>query len=183
MAGKSDDERLEQLFRDHYAAVLAFARRRATETAADEVAAETFAIAWRRADAIPADPLPWLLGIARRVLATQRRSNERRVRLERRLLETATEPTEDQPTVETQIAEALAHLSESDREAILLVAWEGLTVSQAARALGISAARFSVRLHRARRRLRNQLEQATPPAPLALAPAVPHISASKGARQ
>jgi len=172
VAGKSDDERLEQLFRDHYAAVLAFARRRATETAADEVAAETFAIAWRRADAIPADPLPWLLGIARRVLATQRRSNERRVRLERRLLETATESTDDQPTVETPIAEA-----------ILLVAWEGLTVSQAARALGISAARFSVRLHRARRRLRNQLEQATPPAPLALAPAVPHISASKGARQ
>ena len=44
-------------------------------------------------------------------------------------------------------------LSESDREAIMLVAWEGLHSAAAARAAGCSRATFAVRLHRARARL------------------------------
>jgi RNA polymerase sigma-70 factor (ECF subfamily) len=81
----TDRDRLEAIFREHYEAVLAYARRRAPISVADDVAAETFAVAWRKADRIPREPLPWLLGIARRVLATQRRSSERRERLSNRL--------------------------------------------------------------------------------------------------
>ena len=39
------------------------------------------------------------------------------------------------------------------REALLLIAWEGLSVSEAAVVVGCSRGAFAVRLHRARRRL------------------------------
>jgi RNA polymerase sigma-70 factor, ECF subfamily len=157
MGALTGSERIEALFREYYGAVLAYARRRAAASVADDVAAETFAVAWRKADAIPREPLPWLLGVARRVLADNRRSAARRLRLEHRL-QTLGLP-DDAPTVGGQIGEALAALSEPDREAILLVAWEGLSAKEAAVVVGLSATGFSVRLHRARRRLRVELER------------------------
>jgi RNA polymerase sigma factor (sigma-70 family) len=154
----SDRDRLEAIFREHYEAVLAYSRRRAPAALADDVAAETFAIAWRRAADVPKEPLPWLLGVARRVLSSQRRSGVRRDRLRRRLFDAsgAAQPVE---LADGRVSEALARLSEPDREAVLLIAWEGLAPREAAAALGVSAATFSVRLHRARRRLRTALTQ------------------------
>ena len=52
-------------------------------------------------------------------------------------------------------------LSYVDREALLLVAWEDLTPTQAARSLGINPTAFRGRLLRARRRLRARLAQAS----------------------
>jgi RNA polymerase sigma-70 factor, ECF subfamily len=159
MRSEADSERLESLFRTHYPAVLAYARRRAPRSVADDVAAETFTIAWRRADAIPDEPLPWLLGVARRVLATQRRSQARRLRLQQRL-RTADASSSGEPSeLEGRLGQALAALSERDREAILLIAWEGLTTKQAASVLGVTATGLGVRLHRARRRLRAHLDR------------------------
>ena len=54
---------------------------------------------------------------------------------------------------------ALNVLADSDRELLLLVAWEGLTPAEAAVALGISPVAARTRLHRARRRARNALER------------------------
>jgi DNA-directed RNA polymerase specialized sigma24 family protein len=68
------EERFEGLFRQNYAAVRAYALRRAPHDVAQDVAAETFLVAWRRLDDVPDDALPWLYGVARRVLANQRRS-------------------------------------------------------------------------------------------------------------
>jgi RNA polymerase sigma-70 factor (ECF subfamily) len=48
-------------------------------------------------------------------------------------------------------------LHESDRELLALVAWEGLAREELALALGTSRAAVRVRLHRARRRLREAL--------------------------
>src|SRR5439155_83532 len=59
-------------------AVFAYARRRATKDEADDVVSETFLVAWRRFDELPAEPLPWLIGTARKVLANRRRSDDRR---------------------------------------------------------------------------------------------------------
>src|SRR4051812_24875715 len=75
--------RFERLFSDHQRAVLAYAMRRARSLAdAEDVAAETFAICWRRLDIVPeVNPLPWIYGVARRVLANQRRASGRRERL------------------------------------------------------------------------------------------------------
>jgi hypothetical protein len=70
--------RFELLFRDHAGAVRAYAARRSSLDDADDVVAEVFLIAWRRIDDLPDDPLPWLLGVARRVLANRRRGEVRR---------------------------------------------------------------------------------------------------------
>jgi RNA polymerase sigma-70 factor (ECF subfamily) len=184
MAEVTDSERLERIFRDHYPAVLGYARRRVAAPVADDVAAETFAVAWRRSNAIPKDPLPWLLGVARRVLATQRRAAARRLRLAQRL-ETNDQYTDESPIVGGQIGEALAALSEKDREAILLVAWDGLTAKQAAIVVGLSASGFSVRLHRARRRLRTQLQSpcAATVTALEVNPVLHKLPATKGDRR
>jgi RNA polymerase sigma-70 factor, ECF subfamily len=160
------------LFREHYESVLAYARRRAPVEVADDVAAETFAIAWRKADSIPPEPLPWLLGVAHRVLSTQRRSTQRRGRLRQRLAETF-EPGQPSDEVDGRLTEALGRLSDRDREALLLVAWEGLAPREAAVVVGLTPTGFSVRLHRARRRLRKALDSAGSSAPSAAARPAP----------
>ena len=52
-----------------------------------------------------------------------------------------------------------------DREALRLVAWEGLSIADAARAAGVPRATFAMRLHRARRRLAQQLDPSAPSVP------------------
>ena len=66
------------------------------------------------------------------------------------------------------LARAFAGLSERDREAICLVAWEGLSTADAARAAGCSAATFAVRLRGRRARLARALEH--PPAAALIVP-------------
>lgn len=152
----TEADRLEAIFREHYEAVLAYARRRAPVSVADDVAAETFAIAWRKADKIPREPLPWLLGIARRVLATQRRALARRERLSNRLARNLVAASPDDQLGEA-LGTALNALPDRDREVLLLIAWEGLSAREAAAVVGASPAAVYVRLHRARRRLRTAL--------------------------
>jgi RNA polymerase sigma-70 factor (ECF subfamily) len=155
-----DEERLfEAYFRVYAARVHTFALRRIDPDAAKDVTAETFSIAWRRRNEIPAEPLPWLYGIARGVLANEQRAANRRRALAARLL---AEPTPAGTAIggDHEILEALAALRESDRESLLLSAWEGLTTREAARVMGCSAAAFAVRLHRARRRLARILDEA-----------------------
>jgi RNA polymerase sigma-70 factor (ECF subfamily) len=150
-------ERFERLFDDHYGAVAGYARRRAGGGDADDVVAETFLTAWRRLEEVPADAKPWLLGVARRVLANQRRAAGRRAALADRV---AHEPQTVVHTPEgTSIARALAGLSEGDREVLLLAAWDGLSSEETAAVLGCSKAAAQVRLHRAKRRLRTALQR------------------------
>jgi DNA-directed RNA polymerase specialized sigma24 family protein len=113
-------------------------------------------IAWRRFEAIPEDPLPWLLGVARRVLSHQFRQDRRRGALTERLhsfgIASSTPPSLPSD-LDSELAAGLLLLSAREREALLLVAWEGLEPDRAARVLGCSAVAFRVRLHRARRRI------------------------------
>src|SRR6478672_7608960 len=85
---KLPDERevqFERLFRSEADAVRSYALRRADPADADDVVAETFLVAWRRFDDMPSDPRPWLLSVARNVLANRRRSVGRLVSLSDRL--------------------------------------------------------------------------------------------------
>lgn len=142
----------EQLFAAHRASVLGYAARRVAFEEAKDIVAETFLVAWRRREAIPDDPLPWLLGVARNVMATRSRKAARRTRLLERLGQAhAAEPTG--PSERRELVATFMELSERDREVLMLVGWDGLSVAQAAASLGWPPARFSVRLHRARRRL------------------------------
>jgi RNA polymerase sigma-70 factor (ECF subfamily) len=154
--------RFDAYFRAHYAEVLAYALRRVGERPrAEDVAAETFAVAWRRLDAVPAEPLPWLLGIARLVVLNDARSTRRRSRLRARMAGAwipgpGSDPAEA-VSERSAILAALERLSESEREVVRLAAWEGLDARRAAATLGCSRGAYAVRLHRARRRLAQEL--------------------------
>ena len=149
---------MEALFRRHYRDVAAYVRRRAEPDVVEDVVAETFLVAWRRLDAVPVDARPWLLGVARKTLATQRRSVARRRSLLTKL-EAAPSPSgQADPPDDLGVVAALQRLPEKDREAITLVAWDGLSPNEAARVVGQTPVAFRVRLHRAKRRLRQRLE-------------------------
>ncbi len=135
---------------------------------AQDAIAETFLIAWRRFDELPSDPLPWLYGVARKVLANQRRAAGRGAALEAKLAFAGSpdghEDVADRVGYADLMRLALGRLSEQDREALMLVAWEGLDAARAARASGCSRGAFAVRLHRARSRLTAELEAQELPA-------------------
>ncbi len=153
--------RFELLYCRHAAAVKAYVLRRADAAVADDIVAEVFVVCWRRFDELPADALPWLLGVARRVLSTQRRGDQRRLALHERLSSGAAEPAAPvHPAQDGVLAAALSRLSEDDRELLLLIAWDGLTAAGAAAILGIKPATARVRLLRARRRLGEALARA-----------------------
>lgn len=157
-------ERLEALFREHAAAVRAYALRRIDPATAEETVSDVFVIAWRRLDDVPDDALPWLLACSRRVLANQRRANRRRVALAERLsgadAVTGSLHLESGASVADRLlARALTELSDDDRELLLLIAWEELEPEQAARTLDCSRRTLAVRLHRARRRLAEALQR------------------------
>lgn len=153
--------RFELLYARHAPAVKAYVLRRSDAASADDVVAEVFVVCWRRFHELPPDALPWLLGVARRMLSTQRRSARRRAALEERLAGAgagaAVEPVEVTADEDRVLAPALARLSDADRELLLLIAWDGLSPTQAAAVLGVKPATVRVRLLRARRRLSHAL--------------------------
>lgn len=154
--------RFEALYREHAGAVYTYVRRRSDAQTADDVVADVFVVAWRRLRDVPDDPLPWLLGVARRLLANRRRGWARDQALRNRMMsEQAAEPAGPaQPEPDEAVLGALSALGERDREALLLVGWEGLEPAQAARALGVRPNTFAARLYRARRRFARALADA-----------------------
>lgn len=166
-ADSSRRERFSALYAACYPRLLGYALRR-TQTVEDaaDVVAETFLVAWRRLDHVPPgdEARLWLYGVARRVLANQRRGERRRERLEVRLL---LEPSLGTPTASIEasgelepVARAFARLRTRDREVLELVAWEGLAPRDLSIVLGCSLVAARVRLHRARRRFAQELSRA-----------------------
>jgi RNA polymerase sigma-70 factor, ECF subfamily len=145
--------RLERLFAEHSAAVRAYAERRIAHDVVDDVASDVFVVAWRRLEDVPEDALPWLLACARRIIANQSRSARRRAALRERLIDRQQPFSPGLTGPDPVLGQALATLSASDREVLMLVAWEGLRAGQAAVVIGCSQRAFAMRLHRARRRL------------------------------
>jgi RNA polymerase sigma factor (sigma-70 family) len=158
-----DQQRCERLYRAHADRVHAYARRLSDRQTADEVVAEVFLVAWRRLDSVPADALPWLLGVARKTLANQRRSTSRSLALTARITETLVHAAAESAGDHAVLA-ALQALDPRDRELLLLIAWEGLDHGEVATVLGISRPAVATRLHRARRRLSDALAIQNEPA-------------------
>jgi RNA polymerase sigma-70 factor (ECF subfamily) len=153
--------RFEAIYAAHGRQVLAYALRRTSQPAdAADVLAEAFVVAWRRLDDVPdgTEAGLWLYGVARRVLANQRRGARRRAALGERLAEVLAEHVAPDPAEQLETAAAvraaLVGVPEGDREVLLLAGWEGLTAPEIAVVLGVPAATVRTRLHRARGRLR-----------------------------
>jgi RNA polymerase sigma-70 factor (ECF subfamily) len=164
--------RFNQIYDDHYDAIRRYVWRRAPLNA-DDVAAETFLVAWRRLDDVPANALPWLITVARSNLLNERRRSRRQAAVNDRLAAEPSPPPVGEPEAvgSVLVEAALAALSERDREVLLLSVWEDLDRAAIARALGCSQTNVSVRLHRARRRFAEELERQPPAASSSLRPA------------
>lgn len=151
-------EQFEHVYQDCYEAVYRYAARRVAPEAIQDVVSDTFLAGWRRYGELKGEPLPWLLGIARRSAANHRRSGVRRDALRKRL---STEPAPRRGEAlndrDPRVIAALATLAERDREALMLVAWDGLDHRVAATVMGCSTGAFTVRVHRARRKLERAL--------------------------
>ncbi|HEY3971287.1 MAG TPA: RNA polymerase sigma factor [Solirubrobacteraceae bacterium] len=155
-----DRERFEKIYREHFDRVAAYLLARANRDLAADALSRTFEVAWRRIADVPREPLPWLLGVARKVLADLRRGQGRQDALVSRIamtiVETGPDHSEALAERERTLA-ALASLSEAQREVLLLVAWEGLSQREVATALGCTRGAVALRLYRARTSLRKAL--------------------------
>ncbi|MEU7473996.1 sigma-70 family RNA polymerase sigma factor [Streptomyces sp. NPDC044984] len=175
----SDDEIFAAAYREHYWAVSRYVARRldGRTSEVEEVVAEVFTVAWRRRADLPASPLPWLYGVARNCLANAVRGQGRRRRLVDRLGNDHTAHRRhvvSGPGTETPgdwVHEALARLTPGDQEVLRLTAWEQLGIDEVAVALGCGRRAATMRLHRARRRLRAEIDR--------LCPALADANASK----
>ena len=149
-----------ELYRAHLSAVAAYASRRIAPVDAVDVVAETFTVAWRRFSDVPTGDAarPWLYGVARRVLANQRRCDLRRDALHDRLaIDWVPHTFQPEPPDLAPLRRALDYLSHDDRDILLLAGAEELGTAEIAVVLDVSLEVARNRLSRARRRLREQL--------------------------
>lgn len=142
-----------------------YAARRLGDSAADDITADTFLVAFRirsRYDLTRPGARPWLYGIAGNLIGKQRRAE---VRALRALARTGHDPvtaswvedTDSRIAAQGPLAGALAALSAGDRHVLLLVAWAELTYQEVAEALDIPVGTVRSRLNRARRKVRTAL--------------------------
>lgn len=152
-------ERFAGLYDRYYRNVVRYALQHAERGSAEDVASETFLIAWRRLADIPDPPLPWLLGVTRNLLLKQAEAGRRRRMLADRVAAMTSAADlvawdAGEHVVERATAlQVLASLPERDVESLTLVTWHGLNPREAAAVLGCSPRAFTAGLHRARRRL------------------------------
>jgi RNA polymerase sigma-70 factor (ECF subfamily) len=157
-------ERFERLYGEHFERVAAYLLARADREAAADALAATFEVAWRRLEEVPAQELPWLLGVARRVLANAPRSRARQTALAERMAAAIPRIAahDEDPALSARLAAAISQLTSSQQEALLLIAWDGLSEREAALVLGCSRGAFAARLARARARVRAAMGAAQP---------------------
>jgi RNA polymerase sigma factor (sigma-70 family) len=165
-ASLTEPARFADVFDRHYAAILQYLRRRIDQSSADELAGDTFAVAFRSRDKF--DPSrssarPWLFGIATNLLRRSRRQEARQLRAHSRAARDPIQPhvsgTDDylEPVIEARLASALASLRQGDREVLFLFACADLSYEEISEAIGIPLGTVRSRLFRARRQVRELL--------------------------
>jgi RNA polymerase sigma-70 factor (ECF subfamily) len=159
-----DTAGFRSLFNDTYPKMVAYARRRVAPADVDDVVAEIYTVAWRHWRSVDTTRplLPWLYGIAGNVVRNARRSAGRHLRLVERLeAESAVSAPAIVPAADGDgetLRQALGQLSFDDQEVLRLATWEGLAHRDIAEALGCSVNAVGIRVHRARERLKAQLD-------------------------
>ena len=158
------ETRFEEIYDQYSGLILAYAARRTADAQdAADIVADTFMVAWRRIEEVPAgqDARPWLYGVARWVLANHHRGKRRRHSLDERLATDVASlignATLDPELDRAAVAAAFAQLTDSDRELLTLVGWDGLDRDEVAAIIGCSRPTVRLRLHRARKRFEEAL--------------------------
>lgn len=169
----TDPELFEVFYREHVEDLQRFVARRVgdRERAAD-LTAEIFLAAIDSAHRYRprrGTPKAWLYGIARALVANDRRQHGRERAREERFRGSAMLEEEDTARMDARIDAAaqsrrlyaaMDRLPEAERAVLELVAIDELTVAEAAAAVGVRAGTARVRLYRARRKLSAYLEAA-----------------------
>ncbi|GAA0964574.1 RNA polymerase sigma factor [Acrocarpospora macrocephala] len=164
----ADPQRFGTVFDTHYQEIRRYIGRRLDLSVAEDLAAETFLIAFRqrhRFDPAQGSVRPWLYGIATKLIGRHRRSELRRYRALARTGPPPDDDAHDQRVVDriaaaatvSRLSAALAALSKGERDVILLVAYGGLSYDEVAAALGIANGTVASRLNRARAKLQKSL--------------------------
>lgn len=160
------DDVFAQLVRGEEGRLRSYLARRVPFDAVDDVLADVLLVAWRRRDEMPAEPLPWLLGVAAKTVSTRWRSEARRDALADRV---ARQPPPPLPSIEAEVrrraqqralAVALAALGDRDRELLLLRFWDDLRPREIAAVLRLPSVTVRARLRRATVRLHRHLSAA-----------------------
>lgn len=153
----TDQRSFDAFVREVAEPVRRYLARRTDPDTAEEAFAEVLLVCWRRVGDLPAEPLPWVYVVARNCLANAERSRRRRERLTARLRSVERQPVVPDPADTPDHAglhRALARLRSGDAELLRLWAWEDLTPGEIATVLGVTENAAAIRLHRAKRRLR-----------------------------
>jgi RNA polymerase sigma-70 factor (ECF subfamily) len=149
------------VYRRHLPAVSSYLARRVARDDISDLAADVFAIAWRKREAVtPGEELPWLYRIASFQVANHRRRLAMRASMLGVLAVPDSAPAADAfLDSDPQLAQAWRLLPARHREVLGLVVLDGLPVSEAAASLEVSANAVSIRLHRAKRALESALTE------------------------
>ena len=152
----------------HAGTVLRFLGRRVGAQVGEALIGELFRIAFERRKTFEAsreNALPWLYGIGSNLLLKHRRAEGRRLRASARIAAAdgpvdrrATAAALDARLLFGRVADAIETLPDSEREALLLFAWEDLSYQSVAEALELPIGTVRSRLNRARARLRELTE-------------------------
>jgi RNA polymerase sigma factor (sigma-70 family) len=166
------DSAYRRVYEENLVAVSRYVYARVDSRAsAEAVIQDVFVVAWRRPDAVPSgrEGTMWLLGVARRLIASHHRGETRRRRLLGRLGHQRPVAAAGEGRSDPELDEAIASLREADKELLRLVFWDGLSREEAAGVLGCSVNAVYVRMHRLRQRLAQRLGQ-PPPVSLGASP-------------
>ena len=165
IAGRAD---FEAAFRQHFPPVYRFIARRVGPAIAEDLAAETFTIAYRRRvlyEPARGSLRSWLYGIAANLVRSHWRAEQHLLELDARLVpeirlseeSDAADQRVSAALLAPRLAAALGQLSGEQREVLLLYAWAELSHEEIAAALQIAPGTARSRLSRARAALREQL--------------------------
>jgi RNA polymerase sigma-70 factor (ECF subfamily) len=174
LRSRAEPDCFAELFERYFAGLHGYASRRLDGAGGDDVAAETFLIAFRQRDRF--DPergsvRAWLYGIATNLIRARRREEAQGyLAYARAAAHPPDDPMHEDRTTDRIAAEAarqrivaaLAGLPARDRDALLLVVWGELSHEETAAALGVPVGTVGSRLHRARRRIRAALDDVNP---------------------
>ena len=163
----ADDARFVQLYESYHRQVYVYCRRRASADQVDDAVAETFLVGWKKIDEVPrsAEALPWLYGVAYRVLASQWRGISRRRRFENQLASLGVPgPKTPEDFIVTryesrQVLDAAARLKSTDQEILRLSLWEELSHADIGLVLDINPDAVRKRLSRSLQNLTREFER------------------------
>lgn len=152
----------EDVYRRHLPAVSGYLARRVDRADVEDLAADVFAIAWRKRSSVtPGEELPWLYRIASFQVSNHRRKLASRAGVLGLFSVPDTAPAADGLLdSDPELAVAWGRLAVRHREVLALVVLDDVPVAEAAIALGVTANAASIRLHRAKKALADALDAA-----------------------